>query len=209
MPDRRKIACLWDFSPQNPLTCSGGAPGMVEALQSHVGDVTMLDPGWRRLEPLRRMLKALPEPAARGALWRSQLALSRLIAPAIQGQLTRGRYDVLFCAHAFPALAGLRLPPGLFSVYTADTTPTTDTRSDLREGRAARLRPARLLEPVILGVERRVFRAMDLLLWPTEWLKSGADGLYGLDPKRSVIVPWGPNLADPGPVDLAPRISRG
>lgn len=182
---------------------------MVAALQAHVGDVTRLDPGWGRIEPLRRALSALPEPMARGALWRSQLALSRLIAPALQRQLTRGRYDVLFCPYGLPALAGLRLPPGMLSVYTADTTPTTDSRSALREGRAARFRPGRLLEPVILGVERRVLRAMDLLLWPTEWLKSGADGLYGLPPERSVIVPWGAAIADPGPVDLLPRLSRG
>lgn len=209
LPDRRKIAYLCDLSPQDPLTYSGGNARIFAALQSHVGDVSVLDPGWGRVDVLRRLIRALPEPVTIRALWRAQLALSRLIAPAIQKQLTEGRYDVLFCAYAFHTLAGLRVPPGVVSIYSSDATPTTYKRSDVGASFGSYLKLSRLFDPMILGAERRVFRGTDLLLWPTEWLKSGADGLYELETERSVVVPWGANVADPGMVDLAPSPSRG
>ena len=209
MSPRRKIAYLCDLPPQDPLTYSGGNARICKALQDHVGDVTVLDPGWGRLDPLRRAMQALPERITMRALWRAQLALAPLIAPAIHRQLIRGRYDVLFGAYAFHALAGLRLPPGLFSVYTSDATPTTYKRSEVGRSFGSYMRLSRLADPMILRAERRVFSRMDLLAWPTEWLKSGADDLYGLDPARSVVVPWGANVPDPQPSDVPPALSRG
>lgn len=209
LPDRRKIAYLCDLSPQDPLTYSGGNARIFSALQTHVGDVSVLDPGWGRIDPLRRLICALPEPVTIRALWRARLGLSRLIAPELQKQLTRGRYDVLFCAYAFHALAGLRVPPGVFSIYSSDATPTTYKRSEVGQSFGSYLSLSRMFDPMILGAERRVFRAMDLLLWPTEWLKSGADVLYELAPEQSVILPWGANVADPGAVDVPPALSRG
>ncbi|MGY3668907.1 glycosyltransferase family 4 protein [Marinovum sp. KMM 9989] len=209
VPHRRKIAYLCDLSPQDPLTYSGGNARIFDALQEHVGDVTLLDPGWGRLDLLRRMIVALPESVTIRALWRMQLGLSRLIAPAIQSQVTQGRYDVLFGAYSFHSMAGLRLPPGVFSVYTSDATPTTYKRSEVGASFGSYMRMSRLLDPVILRAERQVFRNADLLLWPTEWLKSGADSLYGLAPERSLVVPWGANVSDPRPSDVAPAISRG
>lgn len=209
MPHRRKIAYLCDQSPLDLLTYSGGNARIYRALQDHVGDVIVLDPGWGRLDFLRRALAALPEPVAIRALWRVQLAISRLIAPAIQRQVVRGRYDILVGAYAFHTLAGLRLPNGLFSVYTSDATPTTYKRSDVGQSFGSYLSLSRLFDPMVLRAERRVFRNVDLLLWPTEWLKSGADDLYGVDGERSLVVPWGANVPDPRPSDLPPVLSRG
>ncbi|MDA3857056.1 MAG: glycosyltransferase family 4 protein, partial [Roseovarius sp.] len=65
-----------------------------------------------------------------------------------------------------------------------------------------------LIDPLILRAERQVFQATDLLFWPSEWLKSNADALYGLDPARSLVVPWGANIADPGPPKTPPRLAK-
>lgn len=191
------------------MTYSGGNARILAALESHVGDVTVLDPGWGRLNWLRRAITALPEPVTIRALWRVQLALAPLISPAVQRQLVRGRYDVLFAAYSFHALAGLRLPPGVFSVYTSDATPTTYKRSEVGQSFESYLRLSRLFDPMILRAERRVFGQVDLLAWPTDWLKSGADELFGLDPERSVVVPWGANVPDVRPSDVAPALSPG
>lgn len=209
MSSRRKIAYLCDLSPHDPLTYSGGNARILAALNRHVGDVTVLDSGWGRLNGLRRAILALPEPVTIRALWRVQLALAPLIAPAIERQLVQGRYDVLFASYSFHALAGLRVPPGVFSVYTSDATPTTYKRSEVGQSFGSFLRLSRLLDPMILRAERNVFRKVDLLAWPTDWLKSGADELFGLDPERSVVVPWGANVPDVRPSDVPPALSPG
>lgn len=209
MSTRRKIAYLCDLSPHDPLTYSGGNARILAALKTHVGEVTVLESGWGRLNGLRRAITALPEPVTIRALWRVQLALAPLIAPVIERQLVQGRYDVLFSAYAFHALAGLRVPPGVFSVYTSDATPTTYKRSEVGQSFGSYLRLSRLLDPMILRAERNVFRKVDLLAWPTDWLKSGADALFGLDPERSVVVPWGANVPDVRPSDVPPALSPG
>lgn len=209
MSTRRKIAYLCDLSPHDPLTYSGGNARILAALKTHVGDVTVLESGWGRLDGLRRTILALPEPVTIRALWRLHLALAPLIAPAIERQLVQGRYDVLFAAYSFHALAGLRVPPGVFSVYTSDATPTTYKRSEVGQSFGSYLRLSRLLDPMILRAERNVFRKVDLLAWPTDWLKSGADELFGLDPERSVAVPWGANVPDVRPSDVPPALSPG
>ncbi|MDO6730170.1 glycosyltransferase family 4 protein [Marinovum sp. 2_MG-2023] len=209
MPSRRKIAYLCDLSPHDPLTYSGGNARIFNALQEHVGDVTPLDPGWGRIDCLRRLILAMPKAVSIRLLWRVQLALSSLIAPAIQKQLARGRFDVLVGAYSFHSFAALKLPPGVFSVYTADATPTTYKRSVVGQSFDRYLRISRLLDPMIMRVERRVFRNLNLMIWPTEWLKSGADGLYELKPDRSIVVPWGGNVTDPVPSDVPPALSRG
>jgi glycosyltransferase involved in cell wall biosynthesis len=52
-----------------------------------------------------------------------------------------------------------------------------------------------------------VFSGLDLMLWPSEWLKEGAEQLYGLHDDQSVVVPWGANVPDPGPAAQAPALS--
>lgn len=206
---RRKIAYLCDLSPHDPLTYSGGNARIFAALEAHVGDVTVLDAGWGGLNWLRRMILALPEAVSIRAFWRVQLALAPLIAPAIEKQLVRGRFDVLFAAYSFHTLAGLRVPPGVFSVYTSDATPTTYKRSEVGQSFGSYLRLSRLFDPMILRAERNVFHKVDLLAWPTDWLKSGADELFGLDPECSVVVPWGANVPDVRPSDVPPALSTG
>lgn len=209
MSDRRKIAYLCDLSPHDPLTYSGGNARIFQALQTHVGDVTVLDPGWGRLNGLRRIMLALPEALTIRAMWRMQLMLAPLIAPAIERQLVRGRFDLLFGAYSFHSLAGLQVPPGTFTAYTSDATPTTYKRSEVGRSYGSYLRLSRLLDPMVLRAERKVFGDIGLLAWPTEWLKSGADALYDLDPDRSVVVPWGANVPDVRPSDVPPALSRG
>jgi glycosyltransferase involved in cell wall biosynthesis len=105
-------------------------------------------------------------------------------------------------------MAGLRPPERIVTVYTSDATPTVYKRSEIGAAFGSYLSASRLLDPLILAAERRTFRSLDLLLWPTAWLKSGADALYGLSDAQSHVVPWGANVADPGVGSPAPRIGR-
>lgn len=208
MGHRPSIAYLCDFSPLDTNSYSGGNNRIHEALRTHVGDVTVLDNGWGMAEPVRRLMHALPEAINLRLRWRMHLVLSRTIARHVQRQLVAGRFDVLFCAYSFQSLMNVRVPPGMTSVFTADATPTTYKRSEIGQSFGSYLAVSRLLDPLILGAERRIFQATDLTLWPTEWMKSGADALYGLNDAQSRVIPWGANITPPPAMDLAPRISR-
>lgn len=207
--NRRKIAYLCDQSPFDPLSYSGGNGRIHAALQAHVGDVTVLNPGWGRLDGLRRLIDAMPEAFTIRLRWRVHLMLARIIGRAVQKQLVKGRFDVLVGAYSFHSMAGLRVPPGMLTAYTSDATPTTYKRSEIGENFGSFLRLSRLFDPMILRAERKTFRRIDMLLWPTEWLKSGADVLYDLNDAQSLVVPWGANVPDPLPSDVPPALSRG
>ncbi len=208
MTDRPlKIAYLCDFSPEDRNLYSGGNARMYDALRKHVGEVTILSNRWGLAEPLRRLMHALPDRINIRARWRLHLALGRVIARAVRAELRRARYDVLFTPYSFQSLAGLRPPAGMVTAFTSDATMTGYKRSEIGQSFGSFFAPARLLDPLVLAAERRIFRACDLLLWPGEWQKQTADALYGLDDARSVVVPWGANVEDPGPgapVALAP-----
>ncbi|MDA7427751.1 glycosyltransferase family 4 protein [Primorskyibacter aestuariivivens] len=176
---------------------------------AHVGDVTVLDPGWGRLDWLRRAIDAMPEAIMLRLRWRIHLLLARFIAHSIQKQLVQGRFDVVFGAYSFHSMAGLRVPPGMLTAYTSDATPTTYKRSEIGESFGSYLALSRLFDPMILRAERKTFSRIDFLLWPTEWLKSGADGLYDLSDVQSLVVPWGANVPDPMPSDVPPVLSAG
>lgn len=209
MAQRRKIAYLCDQSPLDPLSYSGGNARIHAALEKHVGDVTVLDPGWGRLDWLRRAIDAMPEPIMLRLRWRVHLLLARMIARPVQKQLVQGRFDVVFGAYSFHSLAGLRVPPGMLTAYTSDATPTTYKRSEIGESFGSYFALSRLFDPMVLRAERKTFAGIDLLLWPTEWLKSGADGLYDLSDAQSIALPWGANVPDPTPSDVPPALSAG
>ncbi len=206
-PRPLKIAYLCDASPLDRNLYSGGNARMFQALRAHAGEVTILPQHWGLAEPLRRLLRATPEAIELRARWRLHLALGRVIARHLRRELRRARYDVLFTPYSFQSLAGLSLPYPMLRVFTSDATPTGYKRSEIGQSFGSYLRVSRLLDPMILAAERRIFRAQDLLLWPGEWQKQTADALYGLRDAQSLVVPWGANVEDPGeaaPVELAP-----
>lgn len=205
---RLKIAYLCDWSPLDRNLYSGGNARIYDALRANVGEVTILSNSWFAAEPLRRLMHAMPEPINLRARWRLHLALGRVAWAGLSRELARDRYDVLFGAYSFQSFAGMRLPYPIFTAYTADATPTGYKRSEIGAGHGSFLALSRLFDPLIHRAETRIFRNLDLLLWPAAWQKQTADRLYGLDPARSVIVPWGANIDDPGegaPVTLDPK----
>lgn len=189
------------------MSYSGGNARIHAALEKHVGDVTVLDPGWGRLDWLRRAIDAMPEAITLRLRWRVHLILARMIARSVQKQLVQGRYGVVFGAYSFHSMAGLRVPPGMLTAYTSDATPTTYKRSEIGESFGSYFALSRLFDPMVLRAERKTFKGIDLLLWPTEWLKSGADGLYDLSDAQSIVLPWGANVPDPTPSDVPPALS--
>lgn len=207
--ERPRIAYLCDLPPKDLHSYSGGNARICDSLRRHVGRVTVLDTGWGLAEPVRHAIRAMPLAIEMRLRWRAHLALARLIARNVRRQLRDGSYDVLFGAYAFHAIAGLRPPERIVTVYTSDATPTVYKRSEIGAAFGSYLSASRLLDPLILAAERRTFRSLDLLLWPTYWLKSRADALYGLSDAQSHVVPWGANVADPGVGSPPPHIGRG
>ena len=207
-PRALKIAYLCDFSPLDPNLYSGGNAHIYQALQRHAGEVTILPVHWGLAEPLRRLMHSLPDAVNLRARWRLHLALGRVIAAKFHKELRRQRYDVLFTAYSFQSLAGIRPPYPMVMAFTSDATPTGYKRSEIGQSFGSFFRPMRLIDPLVLRAERRIFSAQDLLLWPGQWQKQTSDALYGLKDSQSVVVPWGGNVADPGAAEMLP-VARG
>ena len=201
--DRLRIAYLCDMSPLDRNLYSGGNARIFDALCRHAGEVSILQSGWHAADPLRRLIAAMPEAVNLRLRWRAQLALSRIIARGVQAELVRGAFDVLFGAYSFQSLAHVTPPRGVVVAYSSDATQTVYRTSEVGQAHKRLFRFGHLLDGWVEREEGKVFRAADLLLWPSEWLKQAADARYGLDAARSRLVPWGANIDDPGPP--APR----
>ncbi len=206
MAKRLKIAYLSDISPLDRNLYSGGNARIYDALSKHAGDVTILGNDWGLGEPVRRLLHKMPEAINLRARWRLHLALGGLIARNIQRKLAQEHYDVLFCAYSFQSLSRISPPYPMVTAFTADATPTGYKRSEIGQNFDNYISVSRVLDPIILKSERRIFSALDLLLWPAEWQKETADALYDLSDAQSMIVPWGANIEDPGQPDDAPLL---
>ena len=204
-----KIAYLCDFDPRDPGSYSGGNARLLAALEAHAGPVDILPRDWGLAEPLRRAVLAAPEAMSIRARWRLHLMLSRLVNRPVQHALAAGNHDVLFGAYSFHSLHRLHPPRPLVTAYTSDATPTTYKHSPIGQSFGSWFSPARMVDPLIEAAERRTFRALDLALWPSDWLTGAVNARYGLDPGRSVTVPWGANVPDPGPLGEVNPLAPG
>lgn len=192
-----KIAYLCDQTPLDPWPYSGGNTRIYQALKSQLPNIDILSQSWGLAEPVRRLLLKLPFGVQLRARWRMHLLLAGIIRRQVEKELHAGDYDVLFCAYSFHSLFRVRPPKGVVTVYTSDATPTVYKNSEIGQAFDSWLKLSRRLDPLILKAETQTFGAADLLLWPSRWLKRGADPLYGLDPAKSLVVPWGANIPAP------------
>jgi D-inositol-3-phosphate glycosyltransferase len=204
-----KIAYLSDFDASDPTLYSGGNAAMLRALRAQGNGVTVISQSWGLAEPLRRAVLGAPEGLSIRARWRLHLALARVIARRANAELAQARYDVLFCAYSFHSLSRLSLPYPMVTAFSSDATPTIYKASQVGQSYGSWFAPSRLLDPAIERAERRVFSGLDLALWPSDWLTGAVNTRYGLDPARSRTIPWGANIADPGPGTPAPAIRPG
>ena len=204
---RFKIAYLCDFSPLDTNSYSGGNARILKALEAHVGDVQILDAGWGLAEPLRKLCHMLPEALNLRLRWRLHVLLGPIIARHVQKQLRAGDFDVLFCAYSFQSLKNVRAPEGMMTVFTADATPTIYKHSEIGRRFGSYFALSRWLDPLFRRAERGVLMGCDLCLWPTEWMKTGAEEVYDLPQDKGQVIPWGANVDDPGPSDLAPSLA--
>ncbi|KAA8608471.1 glycosyl transferase [Salipiger aestuarii] len=188
------IAYLCDFSPLDPYMYSGGNRRIHDALVKHVGEVTILPRDWGLAEPVRQAIRRLPDSAARRLRWRAHLALSSVIARRVEAELARARYDVLFCAYSFHALLGVTVPPGTVTAFASDATHTVYRNSAIGAAYSSKFPGGRAFDGWVERCEARVYGGADLLFWPSRWLKTEADALYGLTPEQSLMVPWGAGL---------------
>ena len=191
-----KIAYLCDISPMETWGYSGGNSNMYRALCDQFDDVHILENSWGWAEPLRHLVNALPEAITLRARWRLHLLFGPIIAKNVARQLAKDKYDVLFCPYSFHSLAGLKLPYEMTTVYTSDATPTSYKRSSIGAAFGSYFSASRILDPLILRVEKRVFGAVSLALWPSKWMENLAKELFAITAPQSQVVPWGANLPD-------------
>lgn len=192
-----RIAYLCDISPEHAQPYSGGNARIYNALRAHVGEVDILGQGWGAAEPLRRAIHALPDGVNLRLRWRVHLALARIIARQTAQELAQKRYDVVFGAYSVQSLAGLHLPYPMLKAFTADATFSVYKRSEVGQSFGSSVLSRRLLDPLTLRAERKIYRGLDVALWPSDWLKREADALYGLRADQSLVVPWGANIDTP------------
>ncbi|SNS38929.1 glycosyltransferase family 4 protein [Antarctobacter heliothermus] len=202
-----RIAYLCDMSPLDRTLYSGGNARIHDALQRHAGEVTILPQTWALAEPVRRLIRAMPEALNLRARWRAQYALRRVIARGIEAELQRGGYDVLFGAYALHALAGVRTPAGMVTAFTSDATQTVYRLSEVGRAHKRVFVLGPLLDKWVERRERAALAQADLLLWPSVWLKDAVAARYGVDPARNHLVPWGANIATPPP-PASPTLRR-
>jgi len=204
-----KIAYLCDISPEHIQPYSGGNARIYQALKDHVGEVDILPQTWGAAEPVRRAIYALPDGMNLRVRWRMHLLLSKIIARSVTQALAAKHYDVVFGAYSFQSLAGLKTPYPMLKAFTADASFTVYKRSEVGQSFGSSWASRKLLDPLTLRAERKIYRNLDLALWPSDWLKQEADTLYGLSPAQSAVVPWGANIETPPPEHTPLAISRG
>ncbi len=205
---RLKIAYLCDASPLDPGSYSGGNARIYQMLQENVGDVDILPLSWGMAEPLRRLMHRLPERYNARLRWRLHLLFAPIIARAVERAVAKGDYDVLFGVYSFHALKNVTVPDHMVMAYTSDATPTVYKNSEIGASFGSFFGPSRWIDPLITRAEAQTFQAADLLLWPSDWLRDGANQTYGLDPETSLTVPWGANIDPPADNLGAVTISR-
>ncbi len=197
-----KIAYLSDISPLESWSYSGGNARLLAGVQ-RFADVTVLSSGWHGAEMVRRMVEAMPEAWTLRLRFRMHMALSRIIARGVRRELAAGDYDVVFAAYSFHSLLNLGVPEDILTVFTSDATPTVYKQSEVGAAFGSFLSLSRILDPWILGAEKKVFRGTDLMLWPSEWLRDEAEQLYGLERAQTAVVPWGAGIERPPLESLA------
>ncbi len=181
---------------------------MYDALHKHVGDVHVLSAGWGAAEPVRRAIMAMPDKYNLRLRWRMHLLLARIIARGVRRELAAGTYDVLFSTYSFQSLFRVVPPYPMTVVHTSDATPTVYRNSEIGQSFGTYFAPSRWIDPLITKAESQTYNAADLLLWPSDWLREGANETYGLDPAKSLTVPWGANLDTAPPAKPGPALSK-
>lgn len=203
------VAYLCDQTPLDRPLYSGGNARMYDALRAHGCDVHILSNSWGLAEPIRKLIMAMPERYNLRLRWRLHLALAPIIARGVRRELSKGTYDVLFSAYSFQSLYRVKPPYPMTVVHTSDATPTVYKNSEVGASFGSFLSVSRWLDPLITRTERRTYSAADLLIWPSDWLRDGANETYGLDPARSLTVPWGANIDRPPSLGAPATMSPG
>lgn len=202
-----RVAYLCDADPRDRNLYSGGNARLFDALSTQFDDIHILSNHWGILEWLRRLILMMPEPIILRARWRLHLLFSGIISRVVAAELASQQFDVLFCTYSFHSLYKLRLPYPITTVYTCDATPTVYKNSEIGQAFGSYLSLSRRFDHLIRKAEKEVFQNTDLLLWPSQWLKRGAQNWFDLDPGKAHVVPWGANVPDPGSVADVPNLS--
>jgi len=193
-----KIAYLCDISPRHTQPYSGGNARIFRALSDHA-DVTILPRDWGLAESAHRAIYRLSDGLQLRLRWRAHLILAPFIAAPVNKALREGEFDVVFCAYSFQSLSYVKPPPGCLRVFSSDAMPSVYKRSIIGAEYGSSALTRYLLDPLTLRTERRIAKALDLILSPSDWFKREADALYDLPPDLVHVLPWGANVEDPGP----------
>lgn len=195
---RIKIAYLCDADPRDRNLYSGGNARIYDALCTQFPEVIILPQDWGVLEGLRKLLLRMPEPIILRAKWRLHLLLAPIIALRLRRLLRTLDVDVVFGAYSFHSFHCLKLGADVVSVYTSDASPSTYKNSEVGQVFDSYLKVSRLFDGLVQRAERKVFNSIDLLLWPSDWIRRNAGEMFGLSEAHSLTVPWGANVPDPG-----------
>lgn len=189
-----KIAYLCDHSPLDRNLYSGGNARMFDALQRHAGTVSILSNSWHAAQPIRRVIEQMPDAVNLRLRWRAHLALAGIIARGVRAEIEAGGFDAVFCAYSLWSLHKLRVPQGVVTAFSSDTTQTVFQTSEVGAHHGAGFRLTRPLDGWVERCERDALHNADLVFWPSVWQRDAAAARYGLPPDKAYRIPWGANL---------------
>jgi glycosyltransferase involved in cell wall biosynthesis len=199
-----KIAFVSKFDPLNRTSWSGIYSSMVRSLESHCGEITLIQPQTPSLE---RVLGSISRVSQRTAGkrydWTRSVALALRQGAWLTHRLRNARFDAVFSPAGAAQLAFLKTPVPI--VYSSDATFTLI--KDLYDERSQFL-SIFLWEADFL--EQHAISRAAALLYPSEWAADSAVRDYGAPREKVHVFPYGANLeAIPRRSDLPARVTKG
>lgn len=198
MKSELKIAYLCEHSPKNKYAHSGGNTRIYNQLANKFTTVDIIENDWGKLRFLDKLIHKLPFSMLIRLRFRIHLMFAGLINRQVAKQLKNKKYDVLFCSYSFFCLSKLKLPYPIKVAFTSDASYTAYKFSSVGEKFGSYFSLSRVLDKWILAREIEVYKSVDYLLWPSQWIKESSERLYGISSAQSKLVPWGANIEDPG-----------
>lgn len=198
MSERQKIGFLTIDDPQNPRSWSGTYYFMGQALQRHCGDVVYLGPIKTRLAFLGKLLNVLSVNLfGKKYDYSRSNWYARRISKSAYRRIAAQHLDCIVAPAAAVALAFLKRSD-IPIVFVSDTTFALinnyyDTFSNY-------------LSMSVYDGHRLAKSAMqnaDIVCFPSQWAANSAVSDYGIAPSKLRVIPFGANLENIPPKDVA------
>jgi len=183
-----KVGYITKEDPNKVSSYSGTHFFMMKALSDHVGELLPVGP----LKPVQALVRRIQAKFVRmisGKAYRHQynIGLAKASARIIQKKIKRIKPDVLIGSLVSPEVAFLETDVPLLLTTDATFPLLKDYYQSHSNLHSNTIEEATMLE-------QKSFQKADKLILPLLWVANSAVDEYNIDPKKIVIVQYGPNI---------------